>query len=60
MKKTFKVLKLSNIWSTENLRKKVEDTLNDVSKDGWEVVSVAFGSSNAQIATAMITISKQI
>ncbi len=58
MAKTFRVLKLSNVWSTEKLRKEVEDTLNRVSKDGWEVVSVAFGSSNAQIATAMITISK--
>jgi len=58
MVKTFRVLKLSNVWSTEKLRKEVEDTLNRVSKDGWEVVSVAFGSSNAQIATAMITISK--
>ncbi|SHI95357.1 hypothetical protein [Aquimarina spongiae] len=58
MAKTFRVLKLSNVWSTEKLRKEVEDTLNRVSKDGWEIVSVAFGSSNAQIATAMITISK--
>ncbi len=58
MGKTFKVLKLSNVWSTEKLRKEVEDTLNKASNDGWHIVSVAFGSSNAQIATAMITISK--
>ncbi|WP_160114775.1 hypothetical protein [Aquimarina sp. AU474] len=58
MGKTFKVLKLSNVWSTEKLRKEVEDTLNKVSNEGWNIVSVAFGSSNAQIATAMITISK--
>ena len=58
MAKEFKVLKLSNIWSTERLRKEVEETLNRVSKDGYEVVSVAFGSGNSQISTAFITISK--
>ena len=58
MAKEFKVLKLSNIWSTEKLRKEVQETLNKVSNDGYEVVSVAFGSRNSQISTAFITISK--
>ena len=58
MAREFKVLKLSNIWSTEKLRKEVEETLNKVSKDGYDVVSVAFGSGNSQIYTAFITISK--
>ncbi len=59
MGKQYKVLKKSNVWSTEKLRKEVEDTLNNVSKDGWEVVSVAFGlSGGSGISTAMITICK--
>ncbi len=59
MGKQYKVLKKSNVWSTEKLRKEVEDTLNNVSKDGWEVVSVAFGlSGSSGISTAMITICK--
>ncbi len=59
MTKEYKVLKKSNMWSTEKLRKEVEDTLNRVSKEGWEVVSVAFGSSSSSgTSTAMITISR--
>ncbi len=59
MIKEYKVLKRSNMWSTEKLRKEVEDTLNRVSKEGWEVVSVAFGSSSSSgMSTAMITISR--
>ncbi|GAA4273257.1 DUF4177 domain-containing protein [Aquimarina gracilis] len=59
MQKQYKVLKRSNMWSTEKLRKEVEDTLNKVSKEGWEIVSVAFGSSSSSgMSTAMITICK--
>ncbi|WP_298546909.1 DUF4177 domain-containing protein [uncultured Aquimarina sp.] len=59
MRKQYKVLKRSNLWSTEKLRKDVEDTLNSAAQDGWEIISVAFGSSGSSgISTAMITIAK--
>lgn len=59
MEKHYKVLKISNLWSTEKLRKQVEDTLNKASKEGWEIISVAFGtSSSSGMSTAMITIAK--
>ncbi|MHA7056906.1 hypothetical protein ACWGOQ_0006780 [Aquimarina sp. M1] len=44
MGKQYKVLKRSNLWSTEKLRKEVEETLNKASQDGWEIISVAFGT----------------
>ncbi|AXT57299.1 DUF4177 domain-containing protein [Aquimarina sp. AD1] len=59
MGKQYKVLKLSNLWSTEKLRKQAEDTLNKASQEGWEIISVAFGtSSSSGMSTAMITIAK--
>jgi len=59
MGKQYKVLKKSNMWSTEKLRKDVEDTLNKASQEGWEIISVAFGSSGSSgMSTAMITIAK--
>lgn len=59
MKKQYKVIKKSNLWSTEKLRKDVEDTLNKASQQGWEIISVAFGSSaNSGLSIAMITIAK--
>ena len=59
MGKQYKVLKRSNMWSTGKLRKEIEDTLNKVSGEGWEIISVAFGSSSSSgMSTAMITISK--
>lgn len=55
MGKEFKVIRVSDNWSTEKLRKKVEDTLNKFSKDGWEIVSISY---LANTLTAMLTISK--
>lgn len=59
MAKQYKVIKKSNLWSTEKLRKDVENTLNNASQEGWEIISVAFGTAaNSGISTAMITIAK--
>ncbi|WP_158447836.1 hypothetical protein [Aquimarina longa] len=55
MGKQFKVIKVSNTWSIEKLRKKVEDTLNKSSEEGWEVIDISY---LANLYTAMITISK--
>ncbi len=55
MGKQFKVIEISHSWSPKKLRAKVEDELNRVSKDGWEIVDISFIGS---MYTAMITISK--
>ncbi|TSE05128.1 MULTISPECIES: DUF4177 domain-containing protein [Aquimarina] len=55
MGKQFKVIKVSETWSIEKLRKKVEDALNKSSKEGWEIIDITYV---ANLYTAMITISK--
>ena len=46
------------MWSTAKLKRKVEIILNEKSKDGYEIVSVAFGLNIWWIPTAYITLSK--
>jgi len=55
MRKQYKVIKVSENWSLEKLRKKVEDTLNQSSSEGWDVVDIYY---LANLYTAMITIAK--
>lgn len=55
MNKQFKVIKVTDTWSQEKLRKKIEDTLNKYSQAGWEIVDISY---IANMNTAMITISK--
>ncbi|PKV48735.1 hypothetical protein ATE84_0743 [Aquimarina sp. MAR_2010_214] len=55
MGKQYKVIRISENWSTEKLRKKVENTMNEFSKQGWDVVDISF-LANTNIA--MITLSK--
>ncbi|WP_299435855.1 DUF4177 domain-containing protein [uncultured Aquimarina sp.] len=55
MGKQYKVIKISSNWSLEKLKKKVEDALNKISTEGWEIISVSFTNYGY---TAMITIAK--
>ena len=56
--KTYKIIKLSEIWSASELTTKVERILNQKSRDGYEIVSVAFGVNMWWMPTAFITICK--
>ena len=56
--KTYSVISESSMWSTAKLKRKVEIILNEKSKDGYEIVSVAFGLNIWWIPTAYITLSK--
>jgi hypothetical protein len=56
--KTYSVISESSMWSTAKLKRKVEIILNEKTKDGYEVVSVAFGLNIWWIPTAYITLSK--
>jgi len=56
--KTYSIISESSMWSTEKLKRKVEIILNEKTKDGYEVVSVAFGLNIWWIPTAYITLSK--
>jgi hypothetical protein len=56
--KEHSIIKLSTMWSSESLRRKTEDLVNDVALDGYEIVSVAFGVNVWMMPTAYVTISK--
>ena len=55
---TYKILKFSTMWSTSSLTKKVEKILSEREKEGWEIVSVAFGTNLWYAPTAFITLKR--
>ena len=55
---TYSIIKESTIWSTDSLKHKVEKLLNEKTKDGYEVVTVAFGVNMWWMPTAFITLRK--
>jgi len=56
--KTYKIIKLSEIWSASELTTKVERILNQKSREGYEIVSVSFSVNMRWMPTAYITICK--
>ncbi len=56
--KAYTIIKISEMWSTDNLRLKVEQLLNDKTRDGYTVESVSFGTNLWYMPTAFITLSK--
>ena len=56
---TYTIIKESTMWSTDSLKKKVEEILNEKTKEGYEVVTVAFGLNLWWMPTAFITLRKQ-
>jgi len=60
MKKEFKVIKFSTMWSTSGLTEKVEKELYKKSDEGWDIISVAFGVNLWWMPTAFISLSRQI
>ncbi len=57
---TFKIIKHSTMWSTSSLSQKVEETLNQVRTEGWEVITVSFGVNLWFMPTAYITLKKDL
>ena len=56
--KEFEIIKISEMWSTEKLRRKVETLINNKSNEGYEIVTVAFGINLWYMPTAYITVRK--
>ncbi|WP_353170250.1 hypothetical protein [Flavobacterium sp.] len=54
----YTILTESTMWSTETLKQKVERILNEKTRDGYEIVSVAFGVNMWWLPTAFITLRK--
>ena len=56
---TYSIIKVSTFWTSESLIEKVEETLNEAAKEGYEVVTVSFERSrNWRILEAYITLRK--
>lgn len=56
--KKYEIVKISDMWSTNNLRLKTEALVNEKSNEGYEIISVAFGVNVWWMPTAYITICK--
>jgi translation elongation factor EF-1beta len=54
----YSVISESTMWSTDTLKQKVERILNEKTRDGYEIVSVAFGVNMWWLPTAFITLRK--
>jgi hypothetical protein len=54
----YSVISESSMWSTDTLKQKVERILNKKTRDGYEIVSVAFGVNMWWLPTAFITLRK--
>jgi len=55
---TYEILKFWTMWSTTSLTERVERTLTEKEKEGWTVVSVAFGMNLWWMPTAFVTLKK--
>ena len=55
---TYTIIKESAMWSTNSLNRKVEKILNEKTKEGYEVITVAFGLNMWWMPTAFITLRK--
>ncbi len=58
--KTYRVIKLTSMWSTSSLTRQVEQSLNKWTRDGCEIVTVSFGVNMWWLPSAYITICKTI
>jgi hypothetical protein len=56
--KQFRIFKYSNVWSSVTLRREVENEINNLSNDGYEIVSVSFGFNMWFVPTAFVTVSR--
>ena len=58
--KQFRIFTISKkFWKLENFTKKVEEKLEEISNQGFEVVSVSFGYNLWKMPTAFITVKRK-
>ena len=49
-----------NFWKSENFVNKVETKVNELSNEGFEIISVSFGKNNWNVQTAFITVKREV
>lgn len=57
--KKYTIIKETGYWTTESLRQNVQFKVNKLAQDGYEIVSVAFGTNMWAFPTVFITIAKE-
>jgi hypothetical protein len=58
--KSYLIIKRTNIWSLNSLVVEVENILNEKTKEGYEIVTVSFGTNLWWFPTAFITLAKNV
>lgn len=59
--KQFRIFTVSkNFWEPDNLIKKAELKLEELSNEGFEIVSVSFGYNLWKIPTTFITVRREV
>jgi hypothetical protein len=58
--KSYSIIKKTNIWSLNSLVTEVENILNEKTKEGYEIVTVSFGTNLWWFPTAFITLAKNV
>jgi len=53
--KSYKIESVSNCWSTQRLKTRVENLLKERTSQGWELVSISFGMNIWWIPAAYVT-----
>ncbi|QWX82969.1 hypothetical protein H0I23_10900 [Cellulophaga sp. HaHaR_3_176] len=54
----YTIIKRSNCWSSETLRLEVEQFINEKNAEGYEIVTVSFGTNLWYVPTAYVTLCK--
>jgi hypothetical protein len=58
--KKYEITKMYTMWSTDSLKRRVEDFLNNASTNGNRIRSVSFGVNMWWMPTAYITVEKTV
>ncbi|RNL90782.1 hypothetical protein ED312_06330 [Sinomicrobium pectinilyticum] len=56
--KSYTIITMSTMWSTQKLKNDVERFINEKSSQGYHIVTVSFGLNIWWMPTAFITLSK--
>ena len=56
--KEYRIMHVSNFWSTKTLHKDAQKLINEKSGEGWEVVSVSFSVTTWLVFSSYIILSK--
>ncbi|MDP1816437.1 MAG: hypothetical protein Q8K92_18435 [Leadbetterella sp.] len=56
--KKYEITKMYTMWSTDSLKNRVENFINNTSGNGYRILSVSFGVNMWWMPTAYITVEK--